>query len=184
MQQRKYDVCVIGSGAAGGTLATALAQQGADVVLIEGGPYRDPAKLNTHAWPWERGRPQVPAVDVSLDHEPYLNVGDPVSIARARVLGGRTTHWNAVSLRFAPDDFREWSAAGIEEDWPISYDEIAPYYDRAERLMVALAGRKGETVGAPALRYINRLSDFLFVAARYANDKGNFDVLWVPGQNR
>jgi cob(I)alamin adenosyltransferase len=55
---------------------------------------------------------------------------------------------------------------------------------RAERLMVALAGRKGETVGAPALRYINRLSDFLFVAARYANDKGNFDVLWVPGQNR
>ena len=55
---------------------------------------------------------------------------------------------------------------------------------RAERLMVALAGRKGETVGAPALRYINRLSDFLFVAARYANDTGNFDVLWVPGQTR
>ena len=55
---------------------------------------------------------------------------------------------------------------------------------RAERLMVALAARKGETVGAPALRYINRLSDFLFVAARYANDKGKSDVLWVPGQNR
>ena len=55
---------------------------------------------------------------------------------------------------------------------------------RAERLMVALAARKGETVGAPALRYINRLSDFLFVAARFANDKGNADVLWVPGQNR
>jgi cob(I)alamin adenosyltransferase len=55
---------------------------------------------------------------------------------------------------------------------------------RAERLMVALAARKGETVGAPALRYINRLSDFLFVAARFANDKGKSDVLWVPGQNR
>ncbi len=55
---------------------------------------------------------------------------------------------------------------------------------RAERLMVALASRKGETVGAPALRYINRLSDFLFVAARYANDKGQSDVTWVPGQNR
>jgi cob(I)alamin adenosyltransferase len=55
---------------------------------------------------------------------------------------------------------------------------------RAERLMVALAARKGETVGEPALRYINRLSDFLFVAARYANDKGKSDVLWVPGQNR
>lgn len=55
---------------------------------------------------------------------------------------------------------------------------------RAERLMVALAARKGEAVNAPALRYVNRLSDFLFVAARYANDKGKSDVLWVPGQNR
>ena len=55
---------------------------------------------------------------------------------------------------------------------------------RAERLIVALAARKGEIVGAPALRYINRLSDFLFVAARFANDKGRSDVTWVPGQNR
>jgi cob(I)alamin adenosyltransferase len=55
---------------------------------------------------------------------------------------------------------------------------------RAERLIVALAARKDETVGAPALRYINRLSDFLFVAARFANDKGRSDVTWVPGQNR
>ena len=55
---------------------------------------------------------------------------------------------------------------------------------RGERLMVALASRPNEPVGAAALRYINRLSDFLFVAARYANDKGKSDVLWVPGQNR
>jgi cob(I)alamin adenosyltransferase len=55
---------------------------------------------------------------------------------------------------------------------------------RTERLMVALAARPNEPVGGSALRYINRLSDFLFVAARYANDKGQSDVLWVPGQNR
>jgi len=55
---------------------------------------------------------------------------------------------------------------------------------RAERLMVALGSRPNEPIGPPALRYINRLSDFLFVAARYANDKGRADVLWVPGQNR
>jgi cob(I)alamin adenosyltransferase len=55
---------------------------------------------------------------------------------------------------------------------------------RGERLMVALASRPKEPVGNAALRYINRLSDFLFVAARYANDKGKSDVLWVPGQNR
>jgi len=55
---------------------------------------------------------------------------------------------------------------------------------RAERLIVALAARPGEPVGEAALRYINRLSDFLFVAARYANAKGTSDVVWVPGKNR
>ncbi len=55
---------------------------------------------------------------------------------------------------------------------------------RAERLMVALAARPGEKVDAPLLRYVNRLSDFLFVAARYANDIGKSDVTWVPGKNR
>jgi cob(I)alamin adenosyltransferase len=53
---------------------------------------------------------------------------------------------------------------------------------RAERLMVALAAE--EPVGAPALKYVNRLSDFLFVASRYVNHKAEGDVLWVPGKNR
>lgn len=55
---------------------------------------------------------------------------------------------------------------------------------RAERLMVALSRIEGERVSAPALKYINRLSDLLFVAARYANERGGADVLWVPGKNR
>ncbi|SEB95784.1 ATP:cob(I)alamin adenosyltransferase [Rhizobiales bacterium GAS191] len=55
---------------------------------------------------------------------------------------------------------------------------------RAERVMVALAQKEGEIVGADAIKFINRLSDFLFVAARFANDAGSKDVLWTPGQNR
>jgi cob(I)alamin adenosyltransferase len=55
---------------------------------------------------------------------------------------------------------------------------------RAERCMVELAGEPNESVGAPALKYINRLSDLLFVASRYVNERGRGDVLWVPGQNR
>ena len=50
--------------------------------------------------------------------------------------------------------------------------------------MVALADKPDETVTASSLKYVNRLSDFLFVASRYANDKGAADVLWVPGKNR
>ncbi len=55
---------------------------------------------------------------------------------------------------------------------------------RAERDMVGLANTDGEPVSAEALKYINRLSDFLFVAGRYVNDRGDADVLWVPGKNR
>jgi cob(I)alamin adenosyltransferase len=55
---------------------------------------------------------------------------------------------------------------------------------RGERLMVELNDKPGEGVTPAALKYVNRLSDFLFVASRHANDKGATDVLWVPGQNR
>jgi cob(I)alamin adenosyltransferase len=55
---------------------------------------------------------------------------------------------------------------------------------RAERMMVELADMPDETVSASAIKYVNRLSDFLFVASRFANDKGSGDVLWVPGRNR
>jgi cob(I)alamin adenosyltransferase len=55
---------------------------------------------------------------------------------------------------------------------------------RAERIMVALAQDPGEHVNREAMKYINRVSDFLFVAARAVNDNGNADVLWIPGKNR
>jgi cob(I)alamin adenosyltransferase len=55
---------------------------------------------------------------------------------------------------------------------------------RAERIMVELQDRDADGVSGPSLKYVNRLSDYLFVAGRYANDKGAKDVLWAPGQNR
>ena len=55
---------------------------------------------------------------------------------------------------------------------------------RAERLVVELAAEPDEPVSEPAIKFVNRLSDFLFVAARFANDKGKSDVLWVPGSNQ
>jgi cob(I)alamin adenosyltransferase len=55
---------------------------------------------------------------------------------------------------------------------------------RAERIMVKLRDQPGEDVSEPSLKYVNRLSDYLFVASRHANDRGAGDVLWTPGQNR
>ena len=68
---------------------------------------------------------------------------DTISVDRIRVLGGRSVHWNAVCLRFSPDDFRERSLAGIEEDWPITYDELAPFYSHVERTIGVCGTREG-----------------------------------------
>lgn len=142
MPAKKYDVCVIGSGASGGSMAADLAARGVEVCLVEAGPRRPPNKLNSHRHPWKREELGVPPVRADQKKEPYELTGDNISIVRARVLGGRTTHWNAVALRFSADDFREGSLHGIEEDWPIAYDEVAPYYDKAERLMVVCGSKE------------------------------------------
>ncbi len=152
-----YDVCVIGSGAGGGTLAATLARKGARVALIEGGSRRDPAKLHTHDWPWQERPPDVPPVYADSVKEPLIYHGDRIDVSRARVLGGRTTHWNAVSLRFSANDFREWSVSGIEEDWPLSYEQIAPYYDAAERLMV-ISGTKENLEVLPDGQFIKPMA--------------------------
>jgi len=157
MSGERFDVCVIGSGAAGGVLASQLVKRGARVALIEAGKYRDPSKLRTHAWPYDQGMPStVPSVTPDPKREPVAYEGDPIFVSRGRVLGGRTTHWNGVALRFSEDDFREWSVNGIEEDWPLTYRELAPYYDQAEELMVVCGTRENLEV-LPDGRFIRPL---------------------------
>ena len=110
MPGERFDVCVIGSGAAGGVLASQLVKRGARVALIEAGKYRDPSKLRTHAWPYDQGMPPaVPSVTPDPKREPVAYEGDPIFVSRGRVLGGRTTHWNGVALRFSPSSTqRRW----------------------------------------------------------------------------
>jgi choline dehydrogenase-like flavoprotein len=80
----------------------------------------------------------------SLDGEPYTTApGERFDWFRSRMLGGRTNHWGRISLRFGPDDFRRKSIDGLGEDWPISYDDLAPYYDRVDRLIGIFGSREG-----------------------------------------
>ena len=144
-----YDVCVIGSGAAGGVMAKELAQGGAETLLIEAGPRIAMKELRSHAWPYElpyrglRGERQAPLYPAELTKAISYDTRDEVSVDRIRVVGGRTVHWNAVCLRFAEADFRERTREGIEEDWPISYNELAPYYDRVETMVGVTGTREG-----------------------------------------
>ena len=135
-----YDVCIIGSGAAGGFMAKELSAAGAETILLEGGRAIAVEEMNCHAWPYDlpkRGfgfRHQAEMYPDEIEREIEYR-GDRIGVSRVRNLGGRTFHWNAACYRFAPNDFRERSVNGIEEDWPLTYAEIAPFYDIVEREM-------------------------------------------------
>src|SRR5579859_1956736 len=140
-----YDVCVIGSGAAGGVMAKELSEGGAKVIMLEAGKEVPLEKFLSHAWPYElpyrglRGEKQAlfnQDVSTSIRYQD----SDNVSVSRMRVLGGRTVHWNAVTLRYAARDFKERSLNGLEEDWPLTYEELEPYYDRIEQT-IGVCGR-------------------------------------------
>src|SRR5688500_9966121 len=162
-QQRPvYDVCIVGSGAGGGMAAYSLTAAGANVVMLEAGPAWYASRnsnmlLPSYASP-RRGaatktRPfgEFDACDGGWDieGEPYTRAsGTRFSWWRARMLGGRTNHWGRISLRFGPDDFRGKSIDGLGDDWPIGYDDIAPYYDRIDRL-IGLFGTKEGIRNAP-----------------------------------
>ncbi len=136
-----YDVCVIGSGAAGGIVTKELCEGGAKVILLEAGLEVPPSKFRSHCWPYDlqfrgyRGEKQELFYPPDLKNSFRSESLAGVSVDRIRVLGGRTLHWNAVVLRYAASDFRERTLNGIEEDWPISYQELAPYYERIERMI-------------------------------------------------
>src|ERR1700751_20362 len=155
MQNSTYDVCVVGSGAAGGIMAKELCEGGAKVLLLEAGQAVPPAQFRTHCGPYQwhfrglRGEKQDPLYPPDIKHAIRYETQEQVSVDRIRVLGGRTVHWNAVVLRYSHTDFRERTLNGIEEDWPLSYEELAPYYDRVEQ-MIGVCGNDDGLAVLPA----------------------------------
>jgi choline dehydrogenase-like flavoprotein len=144
-----YDACVIGSGAGGGMAAKVLTEAGARVLMLEAGVNWDPVNDSyMMMWPYDSPRrgggtdaQQFGEFDAgfggfSLDGEPYTSApGSSFGWFRTRMLGGRTNHWGRISLRFGPDDFRRRSLDGLGDDWPISYDDLKPYFDEVDRFV-------------------------------------------------
>jgi len=157
MQRTDCNVCIIGSGAGGGMAAYALTKAGARVVMLEAGPKwfasKDtkmmvPSYATPHRGAAIHGRPfgEFDACDGGweIDGEPYTKApGTEFSWWRARMLGGRTNHWGRISLRFGPDDFRGKTLDGLGDDWPITYDDVKPYYDEVDKLIGLYGSNEG-----------------------------------------
>ena len=158
-----HDVVVIGSGAGGGTVAHVLTKLGVQVTLLEAGPMLNPAKdFKEHMWPWQvahRGGGEAAERYFDKQQWGYFNApngywdidGEPYTVApgndfrwfRSRILGGRTNHYGRFSLRFADYDFQPYSTDGLGTDWPVTYQDIAPYYDKAESFIGVCGTREG-----------------------------------------
>ncbi|QDK80036.1 GMC family oxidoreductase [Spirosoma sp. KCTC 42546] len=146
----QFDVVIVGSGAGGGMAAYTLAKAGAKVALLEAGGYFDPADpkyITQLKWPWESPRRGASTTRAfgdfdaawggwDIEGEPYsAKQGTEFYWFRSRMLGGRTNHWGRISMRFGPDDFRRRSLTGIGDDWPITYDDLKPFYDRVDKMI-------------------------------------------------
>jgi choline dehydrogenase-like flavoprotein len=163
-----HDVVIIGSGAGGGTVTKVLADMGIRVLLMEAGrmvTMDDFRNLASPLDPWHRGAGEAATLYTTNQGQPFQapnvffppNAADePYTVApgsnfrwsRSRCIGGRTNHYSRVQLRYADYDFKNRSMKGVGFDWPIGYADLAPYYDKAERL-IGVTGRAEGLSTAP-----------------------------------
>jgi choline dehydrogenase-like flavoprotein len=156
-----YDVIIVGSGAAGGQTAYTLCMEGARVLMLEAGRRYTPEQET----PMFQTPDMAPLGGSSTPDKPFgfhdatvdggWDVpGEPYTLAsnergrdfkwyRARMLGGRTNHWGRLSFRNGPYDFKPRRRDGLGFDWPLGYEDLAPYYDKVEMLVGVYGGRDG-----------------------------------------
>ena len=148
----RVDVLVIGAGASGGAFTWSLAEAGFDVLCLEQGKWVDPADYPSDQDDWEVRRqtdfnPNPNKRGLPEDY-PVNTDDSSVEPVMYNAVGGSTIHWTAHWPRFHPSDFRVRTLDGVASDWPLTYQELEPYYDLNDRMM-GIAGLTGDTAYPP-----------------------------------
>ena len=162
---KTYDTLVVGTGATGGMAAKVLTGHGLEVLLLESGVAVKVSQFKPHAMPFDFpfrgvGSPKVirrdgshaaseytpfPGYYAEFSKHPYVTpAGKPWDWSlRSRILGGRTLHWGRQSFRLAEFDFKAASIDGYGANWPFSYQDLEPYYDKVEEYIGVQGRREG-----------------------------------------
>lgn len=144
-------VAIIGSGIVGSIIAYLMTRRGIDVTVFEKGPeYPYPHKKQFYEW--SRYLFEDPVYDPPEGIQGLTRTGNyprNPDVERSIRVGGSATRWEAITLRFHPEDFRTRSLYGFDEDWPITYEDIEPYYCKAESLL-GVSGTDNDNPFAPS----------------------------------
>jgi choline dehydrogenase-like flavoprotein len=139
------DVCIIGSGISAAMVADKLSRKSKkSIVVVEAGDDLLPPATRAAARERYLAYGENPWAN---DHLDGLEIEGPLQ-SRSMLVGGMAMHWGGVTPRFSPDDFRHRSRFGVGDDWPISYEDLDPYYQEAEELM-GVAGEQGPAAMDP-----------------------------------
>jgi choline dehydrogenase-like flavoprotein len=146
------DVVIIGAGASGAAVAWSLASSGFKVVCLEQGGWVDPRSLPHFQHDWELHRltdfNADPNVRGGAEDYPVNNTASDFAPLMYNAVGGSTIHWSAHFPRYHPSDFRVRSLDGVGDDWPLTYEELEPYFDQNDQ-MIGVAGLHGDPSQPP-----------------------------------
>ncbi len=130
---RVADILIIGTGASGGAAAWRLSEAGFDVVCLEQGGWQNPADYPPSKADWQHRANTSFSFDPNIrnwrEDYPVNNSESALTPLMFNAVGGSTIHWTGHAPRLHPSDFRVKSLDGVADDWPITYDDLAPYYD-------------------------------------------------------
>lgn len=142
------DVLVIGAGASGAAFSWSLAEAGINIMCLEQGPWKDPRTYPSHEDDWEIHRQTDFNPDPNFrklpEDYPVNDSESPIAPLMYNAVGGSTIHWSAHFPRFHPSDFSVKSLDGVADDWPVTYQQLEPYFELNDRMM-GVAGITGDT---------------------------------------